>query len=306
MKVIGIIPARYGSTRFPGKPLAMIGGKTMIQRVYEQAKQAIEEVWVATDNERIQYEVESFGGCAVMTSSSCRNGTERCAEVVQQLLIEPDTIVINIQGDMPFITPQHIYQVLDLFYNKANDVQIATLVTPLKEGELENENIVKASVSSGVSIYYSRTPLTSKHFFKHIGLYAFRKETLLEIAALPQTKLELRQSLEQLRWIENEYVIHCAISDKDVLSVDTPEDLIRAEEYAEKEKPKEMTKEELAIKWIPVPEWQVFRDEFMIDLNEVIREELIKFDKWCETLSTKYYKYAANDLVDEYLKSQQK
>jgi 3-deoxy-manno-octulosonate cytidylyltransferase (CMP-KDO synthetase) len=231
MKIIGIIPARFASTRFPGKPLVDIGGKTMIQRVYEQAKKAssLSEVLVATDDQRIFDAVEDFGGKVVMTSSSHTNGTERCNEVAASF--EAD-VVINIQGDEPFIQPEQINQLADLFLDES--VQIGTLVKQIYENaDLHNPTIIKAVLSlkkealyfSRSAIPFLRTPDTEHIFFKHIGIYGFRKAVLDSLVKLPLSSLEKAESLEQLRWLENGYKIQTALTEYNSLSVDVPEDL---------------------------------------------------------------------------------
>lgn len=235
MKIIGIIPARYASTRFPGKPLVSIGAKTMIHRVYEQAKKAqtLTEVIVATDDERIFKEVEGFGGQAVMTSPTHQNGTERCAEVAQNLDAD---VIINIQGDEPFIQPEQIDLLANLFKVNLKTTPIATLIKehPL-DGELRNSSRIKVVVNKDLNaLYFSRSIIPfqrdsnkalSIQYYKHIGIYGFRKDVLLELVKLPPSSLELAESLEQLRWLENGYTIQCAITTFESASVDTPEDL---------------------------------------------------------------------------------
>lgn len=236
MKILGIIPARYASTRFPGKPLVDIGGKTMIQRVYEQAKKAnLDHVVVATDDERIAKEVERFGGQYVFTGSQHQSGTDRCAEVAQQL---PDfDVVINIQGDEPFIDPVQISLVASCF--EKENVKLATLIKEIhSEEELFNPNLPKVVINAvGEAIYFSRNPIpyirnaekanwaTSHQFYKHIGIYGYRTRTLFEITQLPQSSLELAESLEQLRWIENGYRVQTKVTALETIAIDTPEDL---------------------------------------------------------------------------------
>jgi 3-deoxy-manno-octulosonate cytidylyltransferase (CMP-KDO synthetase) len=239
MNFLGIIPARYASSRFPGKPLVNINGKSMIQRVYEQACKStiLKKVVVATDDERIQKHVEEFGGNVVMTSSTHPTGTDRCCEV---LLKEKETwdAVINIQGDEPFIDPKEIDLLCSCFTTK-RQTQIATLIKKIKSIDaLTNESTVKVIVKqNGEAIYFSRSPLPhirglavndwlSKHtYFKHIGIYGYTTSTLKIITQLPQSSLELAESLEQLRWIENGVVIQTAVTEGESQSVDTPEDL---------------------------------------------------------------------------------
>ncbi|MDP4276671.1 MAG: 3-deoxy-manno-octulosonate cytidylyltransferase [Bacteroidota bacterium] len=246
MKFLGLIPARYASTRFPGKPLADIGGQLMIQRVYEQVKPCLNEVWVATDDERIEQAVIAFGGKVVMTSDRHKSGTDRCLEASQKIGGDFD-VVINIQGDEPFIQAKQIESLKNCFIQKP-DTQIATLVKPftIKDGlvALQNPNSPKVVVNlSGQAMYFSRSVipylrgieqkkwLEKGCFYKHIGIYAYRRETLAEIALLPQSPMELAESLEQLRWLENGYQIQTAVTDIENLAVDTPEDLERIREY---------------------------------------------------------------------------
>lgn len=238
MKIAGIIPARYGSTRFPGKPLALINGKTMIRRVYEQVKKTrnISIVIVATDDQRIIDEVESFGGQASMTSPDHKSGTDRCAEVLENLNQDID-VVINIQGDEPFIDPGQIDQLAGMFDHP--EVEIATLSTSVKsDEELNNPNVVKlVAGKDGRALYFSRFPIpylrannggniSGLHpYLKHIGIYAYRSEILRKIVKLGQGKLEIAESLEQLRWLENGFSIHVSNCQSEGISIDTPEDL---------------------------------------------------------------------------------
>ncbi len=232
MKVVGIIPSRYGSTRFPGKPLVVIGGKTMIQRVYEQAKKAtlLSDVLVATDDERIYNEVIRFGGRVVLTAAHHKNGTERCAEVAAG--IDAD-VIINVQGDEPFIEPAQIDLLAACF--KQPETQIATLIRKTDwDDELKNPARVKVVVNKrNQAMYFSRSiipnPISKLHFDElefnlHIGIYAFRKDVLLQVVALEPTPLEQTESLEQLRWLENGYAIQCAVSTHASVAIDTPED----------------------------------------------------------------------------------
>ena len=245
MKSLAIIPARYASTRFPAKPLAMLGGKLIIERVYRQVQQAIDDVVVATDDERIMSAVESFGGRAVMTSTEHRSGTDRCYEALMKVGGSYD-IVINVQGDEPFIQPEQIRSLVACFEDPATD--IATLVKPftVEDGveALENPNSPKVVVSRDMkAIYFSRSVIPymrevpreewlSRHtYYKHIGMYAFRAKTLGEVTALPQSSLELSEKLEQLRWLENGYRIGVGITTIETIGIDTPEDLRRAEEF---------------------------------------------------------------------------
>ncbi len=242
MKFIGIIPARYGSSRFPGKPLADMAGKPMIQRVYEQVKKAIDEVWVATDDERILKVVEDFGGKAVLTSPDHKSGTDRCNEAFSKIG-NGFEIVINIQGDEPFIQPQQIETIKSCFDSK--ETQLATLVKPFKKEDgfevLFNPNSPKVVLNkNSEAIYFSRsiipyirdahhTEWLDKHiFYKHIGMYAYRADVLKKITLLPQSNLELAESLEQLRWIENGYKIKVGLTDIETIGIDTPEDMEKA------------------------------------------------------------------------------
>lgn len=245
MKFIGIIPARYGSSRFPGKPLAILGGKTVIQRVYEQVKQALNDVYVATDDNRIYDHVNSFGGRAVMTSEDHRSGTDRCYEAYKNIGEECD-VIINIQGDEPFIRVSQINSIMECFNDRST--QIATLVKPFVTTDglmaLENVNSPKVVVDKQMNaLYFSRSIIPyfrnkdksewlSNHvYYKHIGMYAYRAEVLKQITLLDESELEKAESLEQLRWLENGYKIKVGISDVETIGIDTPDDLMRAEQY---------------------------------------------------------------------------
>lgn len=237
MKVLGIIPARFASTRFPGKPLVEIQGKSMIQRVYEQALKAgsLTKVVVATDDERIANEINSFDGSFVMTAGTHQSGTDRCAEVARHF---PDyDIVINIQGDEPFIDPKQIDLLVSCF--ERENVQLATLIKKIQtEDELFNNNIPKVVINSRQeAIYFSRHTipyirntekdkwLNSQQFYKHIGIYGYTTLSLQEITKLKPSALEIAESLEQLRWIENGYAIQTRVTDIETIAIDTPEDL---------------------------------------------------------------------------------
>jgi 3-deoxy-manno-octulosonate cytidylyltransferase (CMP-KDO synthetase) len=237
MKTLGIIPARYASTRFPGKPLVDIAGKSMIQRVYEQAKKCIHltEVIVATDDDRIFEHVHNFGGKAVMTSSEHQSGTDRCAEVAEKY---PEyNVIVNIQGDEPYIDPEQITKLISCFNDTGT--QIATLIKKvLTNDELHNTNSPKVIVNkNSEAIYFSRSPLPHirgqepqnwlQHFtyFKHIGIYGYRADILQQITKLPVSSLEKAESLEQLRWMENGYKIKVAETELETYAIDTPEDL---------------------------------------------------------------------------------
>lgn len=245
MKVIAIIPARYASTRFPGKPLAILGGKTVIRRVWEQVSRVIDDVAVATDDRRIAEAVEAFGGRAVMTSPDHRSGTDRCYEAYCLIGGEYD-VVVNVQGDEPFISPSQIRALTACFDDESTD--IATLVRPFAASDgieaLENPNSPKVVIDGrSQAIYFSRSVIPylrgversewlARHtFYKHIGMYAFRRDVLREVTSLPQSSLERAESLEQLRWLENGYKIGVGITDIETVGIDTPEDLARAEEF---------------------------------------------------------------------------
>jgi 3-deoxy-manno-octulosonate cytidylyltransferase (CMP-KDO synthetase) len=239
----GIIPARYASTRFPGKPLVMIGGKTMIQRVYEQASRSVDIVFVATDDKRIYDEVLKFGGRALMTSPEHQSGTDRCAEAVDKIAGQTGKkidIVINMQGDEPFIKPEQIDLLKSCFTDKK--VEIATLIRKTESGEdIFNPNQPKVVLDSeGNAIYFSRAAIpfirdsdfsdwSKNHvFYKHIGMYAYRTDVLKKITKLPAGFLEKAESLEQNRWLENGFRIRTAVTQWESISVDTPDDLERA------------------------------------------------------------------------------
>ena len=241
MKFVGIIPARYASTRFPGKPLADILGQPMIQRVYERASHVLDTVVVATDDQRIYDAVVQFGGRVVMTSENHKTGTDRCYEALTKL---PETydVVINIQGDEPFIAIDQIEALKNCFVS--DQIQLATLVKPFDANtfidELENPNTPKVILSqAGEAICFSRSVIpylrgveksqwaTAHTYYKHIGIYAYRTDILAQITKMTQTPLEQAESLEQLRWLENGLHIHVAITHSDNHSIDTPEDLQR-------------------------------------------------------------------------------
>ena len=245
MKVVGIIPARYNSTRFPGKPLAMIKGKTMIQRVCEQAwKSKLDAVVVATDDIRIADEVLKFGGKYVMTDPRHQSGTDRCCEAVQMLEEQYDAVV-NIQGDEPFIDPRHIDLLVDMI--SRDDTQLASLVKRVEEAEdLFGSSKVKVVMDkTGKALYFSRNPipfmqnvahekwLQKGRFYQHIGIYAYKTETLHQIAKMQPSALEQAESLEQLRWLENGLSIRMAVVAGESLSIDTPDDLAKAREMAQ-------------------------------------------------------------------------
>lgn len=237
--ITGIIPARFASTRFPGKPLIEIGGKSMIQRVYEQCKLStyLTDVIVATDDDRIEQHVLSFGGKVMITSPDHQSGTDRCAEVVSKMEKMPD-VVINIQGDEPFIKPEQIDTLAMCFEDKK--VEIASLYKKIdKELEVQNPNTVKvvlnenkqALLFSRSAIPYRRNQGAEITFYKHIGIYGYRAQTLLAITQLKPSMLELAESLEQLRWIENGYKIRMQPTEWETISIDTPDDLKLVENY---------------------------------------------------------------------------
>lgn len=243
MKVLGVIPARYASSRLMGKPLIEIGGISMIQRVYEQVKKAerIDKVVVATDDQRIFDHIKSFGGKVMMTSNTHQSGTDRCAEVAAAYQNEFD-IVVNIQGDEPFIQPEQINQLVD--FMKTADFQIGTLARLLEDtGDIFNPNIVKVIFAYQKAIYFSRHPIPyirdfenenwvyQYDFHKHIGMYAFRMKTLLAITQLFTSKLEFAEGLEQLRWLENGYSIGIQTTKLESMGIDTPADVQKAEQF---------------------------------------------------------------------------
>lgn len=240
MIIIGIIPARYDSTRFPGKPLVDINGKIMIQRVYEQVKKVLPYVCVATDDNRIKEAVLNFGGEVVMTSQHHQSGTDRCAEAVvnfENLKGIKADVVINIQGDEPFIDPIQIQQLADIFSDKS--AEIATLIRKVTDTKtLENPNVVKVvKGNTGNALYFSRSCipfvrnynthewLANHDFYQHVGMYGYKKSVLMDICKLQKGVLETTESLEQLRWLENGYRITTAVTDIESVGIDTPEDL---------------------------------------------------------------------------------
>jgi 3-deoxy-manno-octulosonate cytidylyltransferase (CMP-KDO synthetase) len=242
MTFTAIIPARYASTRFPGKPLAVLGGKTVIQRVYEQVNNVLSEVYVATDDERIFKCVESFGGKAVMTRSDHQSGTDRIQEAVEKTSTQTD-VIINVQGDEPFIQPSQIQTLMQLFDDPST--QIGTLGKYFENIEaVENPNSPKIVMDNrGFALYFSRSVIPyirgkerqnwfgEYPFLKHLGVYAYRREVLTEVTKLPQSSLEKTESLEQLRWLQNGYRIRVGLTDVETVGIDTPEDLQRAEAF---------------------------------------------------------------------------
>ena len=245
MKVVGIIPARYASTRFPGKPLAIIKGKTMIRRVCEQAwKSKLDAVVVATDDVRIADEVMSFGGQYVLTDPNHCSGTDRCCEALDLLENQYDAVV-NIQGDEPFIDPEQINLLVDLVSRE--DTQLASLAKRIEDEEdLFSPNAVKVVMDKdGKALYFSRNPIPFMRnlervewlkkgvFYQHIGIYAYKAETLRQVAQMQPSSLEMSESLEQLRWLEYGLSIHMAVTATENVSIDTPEDLAKAEHFAD-------------------------------------------------------------------------
>jgi 3-deoxy-manno-octulosonate cytidylyltransferase (CMP-KDO synthetase) len=242
MKFTAIIPARYASTRFPSKPLAMLGGKTVIQRVYEQAVSVLGEAYVATDDQRIYDAVEAFGGRAVMTRTDHKSGTDRIQEAAEKISTTAD-VIINVQGDEPFIQRSQIETLCHLFDDP--QTQIGTLGKRFETMEaVDNPNSPKIVTDiNGFALYFSRSVIPyirgKEHqewfgqypFLKHLGIYAYRREVLAEITRLPQSPLELAESLEQLRWLQNGYRIRVGETDVETVGIDTPEDLQRAEQF---------------------------------------------------------------------------
>jgi 3-deoxy-manno-octulosonate cytidylyltransferase (CMP-KDO synthetase) len=239
LRFVCIIPARYSSTRFPGKPLVDIGGKTMIQRVYEQASKVLADVYVATDDQRIFDTVLAFGGKAIMTSDQHKSGTDRCYEAFTKLE-EWFDVVINVQGDEPFIQPEQIIELQKCFDEP--ETQIATLAKKITEKDgiqfLNNPNNPKLVINSrNEAMYFSRSVIPfirgsetkdwiSRHnYLKHVGIYAYRADILHDLTVLEQSPLEIAESLEQLRWLENGYRIMVVFTDVETVGIDTPEDL---------------------------------------------------------------------------------
>jgi len=244
MKFIGIIPARFQSTRFPGKPLVILGEKPIIQWVYENAKKALDDVYVATDDERIYKAVEAFGGKAVYTSPNHQSGTDRCAEAAQKVAKQMEfDVVINIQGDEPFIRPEQV-EGLKVCFNFP-ETEIATLIKPITNAiEITNINRPKVVINRNMeAMYFSRSSIpfvrdskpeewiNRNEFYSHIGMYAYRYDILLELTKLPIGILEKAESLEQLRWLENGYRIKTAKTLFENMGIDTPEDLENAKKF---------------------------------------------------------------------------
>ena len=242
MKFIGIIPARYASTRFPGKPLAQLGGKPVIQHVYEKVAAVLEAAYVATDDERIYDVVKSFGGKVVMTRTDHKSGTDRIEEAIEKIGGEWD-VVVNVQGDEPFVAKSQLDTICHCFDDPTT--QIATLGKPFESMEaVQNPNSPKIVVDNmGFAMYFSRSVipyvrgkeksswLTHYPFLKHLGIYAYRKDVLRQVTQLPQSSLEIAESLEQLRWLQNGFKIKVGTTDVETVGIDTPQDLERAEEF---------------------------------------------------------------------------
>ena len=242
MKFIGIIPARYASTRFPGKPLALLGGKPVIQHVYEKVAAVLEAAYVATDDERIYDVVKSFGGQVVMTRTDHKSGTDRIEEAIEKIGGEWD-VVVNVQGDEPFVAKSQLDTICHCFDDPTTP--IATLGTPFESMEaVQNPNSPKIVVDNmGFAMYFSRSVipyvrgkemsswLTHYPFLKHLGIYAYRKDVLRQVTQLPQSSLEIAESLEQLRWLQNGFKIKVGTTDVETVGIDTPQDLERAEEF---------------------------------------------------------------------------
>lgn len=242
MKFIGIIPARYASTRFPGKPLALLGGKPVIQHVYEKVAAVLEAAYVATDDERIYDVVKAFGGQVVMTRTDHKSGTDRIEEAIEKIGGEWD-VVVNIQGDEPFVSKSQLDTICHCFDDPTT--QIATLGKPFESMEaVQNPNSPKIVVDNmGFAMYFSRSVipyvrgkeksswLTHYPFLKHLGIYAYRKDVLRQVTQLPQSSLEIAESLEQLRWLQNGFKIKVGTTDVETVGIDTPQDLERAEEF---------------------------------------------------------------------------
>lgn len=242
MKFIGIIPTRYASTRFPGKPLALLGGKPVIQHVYEKVAAVLEAAYVATDDERIYDAVKSFGGQVVMTRTDHKSGTDRIEEAIEKIGGEWD-VVVNVQGDEPFVAKSQLDTICHCFDDSTT--QIATLGKPFESMEaVQNPNSPKIVVDNmGFAMYFSRSVipyvrgkeesswLTHYPFLKHLGIYAYRKDVLRQVTQLPQSSLEIAESLEQLRWLQNGFKIKVGTTDVETVGIDTPQDLERAEEF---------------------------------------------------------------------------
>lgn len=244
--ILALIPARYASTRFPGKPLAMLDGKTIIRRVYERVSLVFDHVYVATDDRRIADEVAGWGGRFVMTGTHHKSGTDRCYEALTHLGADKFDVVVNVQGDEPFVAESQLRSIVSLFEDPTTE--IATLVKPFDAGqsweELSNPNSPKVVLGDdNRALYFSRSVipylrgvepsewLTRHTYYKHIGLYAYRTDVLQRITAMPQSSLEMAESLEQLRWLQAGIRIRVATTDTETIGIDTPNDLKRAEDW---------------------------------------------------------------------------
>lgn len=240
LKILALIPARYDSTRFPGKPLVDIGGKSMIERVFLQTKLALDSVYVATDDQRINDAVKKFGGKSVMTAKEHQSGTDRCKEAllkIEEIEGVKFDYIINVQGDEPFISPTQIKLLISTFNNGATE--LATLIKQAEKTEdILNPNKPKVVINNAMeALLFSRSPIpfcrgteqsdwiSKGNYYNHIGMYGYRRDVLLKITTLPQSFLEKMESLEQLRWLENGYKINTAITTEESVSIDTPEDL---------------------------------------------------------------------------------
>ena len=230
MKIIGIIPARYESTRLLGKPLIEIKNKPIIQMTYEAAlnSKLFDFVFIATDSTKIKASASKFNASCIMTESQYQNGTERCAAAIEKInrKINDDDIIINIQCDEPFIQKSHLQKMINVFQK---DIQISTIISPIQHMEITDKSIVKLNIRKdntaiGFSRYHNKLTTPNK-IYKHIGVYGYRKKILLKISQLKPTKHELNESLEQLRWIENNYKIHCAIIKDNIISINTKNDI---------------------------------------------------------------------------------
>ena len=249
MKFLALIPARYASTRFPAKPLAILGNKPIIQHVYERVSSIFEDAYVVTDDTRIEECVKAFGGRCVMTGTHHKSGTDRCFEALEKLGAGFD-VVVNVQGDEPFIAASQLETIKQCFADA--ETQIATLVKPFTPADgieaLENPNSPKVVLdNNNYAVYFSRSVIPylrgvekdewiSHHtFYKHIGLYAYRAEVLKEITSMPLGVLEQAESLEQLRWLQAGYRIKVGTTDVETIGIDTPEDLERAKNFLEQQ-----------------------------------------------------------------------
>jgi 3-deoxy-manno-octulosonate cytidylyltransferase (CMP-KDO synthetase) len=240
MRTTAFIPARYESTRFPGKPLALIAGKPMIQHVYERASscEEIQDVYVATDDERILREVNRFGGKAVMTAMEHHSGSDRIAEAARALKLDEDGLIVNIQGDQPLFEPSSVVDLIRPFKTAGSEIPMSTLMYRIRNREeIEDPNIVKVVTdANGWALFFSRSPIpfyrdpgSEPIFFKHLGFYAQRLRFLKEFASLPPGRLESAEKLEQLRALENGYKIKVVETAYDSIEIDTPKDIKKVE-----------------------------------------------------------------------------